>query len=221
MKLEDLNESEEKDESTESAEGEETDGLDPAFVSSEKKPASRSALVFLAILVAAGGGMYFMYTKNGPASASAAATPEAAAASATINEFLSGGAKMKLMKQTLQDTEKVVQEFRGYPAKTQVPLGDLKTNPFRLLPPASDTPVVADNDAAARRKREEERVEALQAVQTLQLQSVLSGSKRACMINNTLYTEGQEAEGFIVEQIAANTVVVRKGVYRFELRMTR
>jgi hypothetical protein len=41
------------------------------------------------------------------------------------------------------------------------------------------------------------------------------------MINNALYTEGQTVEGFLVEKIAPNTVIVRNGQYRFELRMQR
>ena len=35
------------------------------------------------------------------------------------------------MEQMLRNTEKVVQQFPTYPSVTQVPLDELKTNPFR------------------------------------------------------------------------------------------
>ena len=48
-----------------------------------------------------------------------------------------------------------------------------------------------------------------------------SGTRKSCMINNTLYTEGQEIDSFVVERINPGAVVVRNGVYRFELRMQK
>ena len=41
------------------------------------------------------------------------------------------------------------------------------------------------------------------------------------MINNALYTEGQQVEGFTIEQIGTKAVIVRSGVYRFELTMQK
>ena len=41
------------------------------------------------------------------------------------------------------------------------------------------------------------------------------------MINNAMYQEGQDVEGFTIEQIAPQAVVVRNGLYRFELRMQK
>ena len=56
-----------------------------------------------------------------------------------IKQFLDSG-NINLMKQTLKDTEKVVQQFRTYPAQTQVPLASLHSNPFRELPPRATRP---------------------------------------------------------------------------------
>ena len=41
------------------------------------------------------------------------------------------------------------------------------------------------------------------------------------MINNTMYTEGQQVDSFVVEKINPGTVVVKSSVYRFELRMQK
>ena len=64
--------------------------------------------------------------------------------------------------------------------------------------------------------------QALKAVQAMNLQSIIhSGSRKACMINNTLYMEGQQADQFIIEKITPSGVVVKVGVYRFELKMQK
>ena len=41
------------------------------------------------------------------------------------------------------------------------------------------------------------------------------------MINNTLYLEGQQVDQFIIERIEPGRVVVKTGVYRFELKMQK
>ena len=96
--------------------------------------------------------------------------------------------------------EKVVEQFLKYPSMTQVPLSSLKTNPFRFA--AAKAPGETESEAAGKRRREEERVAMLKAVQNLNLQSVMhGGTRKACMINNTLVQEGQTIEGFAVEKI--------------------
>jgi hypothetical protein len=62
----------------------------------------------------------------------------------------------------------------------------------------------------------------MKASTALQLQSIVhSGSRKACMINNTLYAEGQQVDQFTIEKIEASRVIVKSGAYRFELKMQR
>jgi len=192
---------------------------DSTFVVEEKKPMNRSTLVLFGLIVAGVGGTYLMMMRAGPASA-AASTTEAQAADKTITQFLSSGStSMKLMESMLRNTEKVVQQFLSYPSMTQIPLSDLHTNPFRhsVQKPSADK-----LSEAVTKKREEERLAALKAVQTLQLQSIMvSESRKAAMINNTLVQEGQQVDEFSVEKINPGAVVVRTGAYRFELKMQK
>ena len=124
-----------------------------------------------------------------------------------------------MMKQTLKETEKIVKQFRTYPGKTQVPLEQLHTNPFRELPPKTDdTGVVVNNRDAE--KAEELHKQAIAAVAEVKLQSIVRGSKvRACMVNNTLYKEGQQIGILKIEQVTTNSVIVSSGQYRFEIKM--
>jgi len=189
------------------------------IASEEAKPKiSPITLAMVGVIALGAAGVWFMYQKaGGPAAANAATAAETAQAKKTINSFLdNGGQNVKNMEQMLKDTEKYVQQFLN-PMVKQVPLAELHLNPFRTK--ASDG---KPDDAGNARKREEERLAMLKAVQALQLQSVMYGeTRKACMINNALYKEGQQVDSFTIEKITANTVIVKNGVYRFELKMQR
>jgi len=188
----------------------------------EKKPkVNQTTLVMFGVLALSAAGVWIMYQRVGPGKAVAAPPPESVQAKKTINSFLDGGGNnIKSMESMLRNTEKVVQQFLTYPSMTQVPLSDLRSNPFRLRPAKPEN--APTSDAAERRKREEERVAMLKAVQSLQLQSIMySDTRKACMINDTMYREGQTIDAFTIEKVNQSSVIVKSGVYRFELRMQR
>ncbi len=197
-----------------------------AFVAPSTSGRRSTALVLVGLLMLGAAAIYFMRMKAGPSAASAS-TPEASTAQNTINEFLSdGGKNLKLMRDLLRNTEKVVQQFLNYPSTTQISLDDLKTNPFRFAAEKKD-----DGEAERKKHEEEERLRLLRlqklkdevAAQAnrLKLQSIISGSKPTCMIGNQAYAEGQEVDGFTIEKIKPSSVVVKKSSYRFELRMQK
>ena len=195
-------------------------GGETEFVASdEKKPATTQLLYLILLLAVGGGGMYYMYKRQGPATASAS-TPEAAKAAETVNTFLSSGpSNIKAMQMMLKDTEKFVKQFLEYPSVKQTPLSALATNPFRFAPKAANADADAEN---AKKKKEDEKVAALKASEALMLQSIItSGSRKACMINNAMYTEGQQIDQFTVEKIEKHRVIVKTGAFRFELKMQK
>lgn len=193
-----------------------------AIVTEEPKSINRSTIVTFVVLVLGAGGVWFMYQRTGPKAATAAvSSKETVAAKQTINSFLNGGeASIKLMETMLRNTQKVVEQFLSYPSMTQVPLSELQTNPFRIrpvVPTASD-----DGSFNDKRRREEQRLAALKAVEGLQLQSIMySDARKGCMVNGGLYVEGQQVESFVVEKINPASVIVKSGPYRFELKMQR
>lgn len=189
-------------------------GTETGFVNDEaKKPPSMQFIILAGLVILAPVIIWIMYNRKGPASADAAIAKQPPAAAQTVRTFLnSGPSGIEVMRQMLKGTEKIVQECLNYASRTQVPLAELKTNPFR-----ASTASGPDTNAAARRKREA----AIRAVQNLRLESIMSGTHKACMINNTLYTEGQQVDQFTIEQISNGSVIVRTGPYRFELKMQR
>jgi hypothetical protein len=187
-------------------------------VTEEKKPVITQGMLYLLALIAVGGGgTWYMYKKQSPSAA--AASVETAQAQQTIDNFLSTGpAGIKQMQEMLHNTETIVQEFLDYPSVPQVPLSELQTNPFRF----SHVETTNVDEDLAKKKKEEERAAAMKASQALNLQSIMVNSGRgSCMINNKMYTEGQQLEQFIIEKITREGVIVKTGVYRFELRMQK
>jgi hypothetical protein len=60
----------------------------------------------------------------------------------------------------------------------------------------------------------------LHDLQKLQLQSIMtSGDHPQCMIDGSLYREGDKIDSFTIESIDGGTVVVRNAGYRFELKI--
>jgi hypothetical protein len=200
------------------------DGDENIIVAEPKQPMSRSTLVMFVILIVGAAGLYVMYRKAGPRSAGAATVADPIdPAKQTITTFLSGGdANVRNMEKLLHNTEKVVQQFVNYPKVTQIPLSDLRTNPFRQHAVVTKTDDRPTSEMMQKKQREEQRLANLKAVQMLQLQSIMfSETRKACMINNSLYREGQSVDNFSIEKISPSSVIVKNGLDRFELRMQR
>jgi len=179
------------------------------------KGKSKSMAILGGLVLVAAVVIWFIYFRNGPDSAQAGMAPSDGGSQ--IKEFLDSG-NINMMKQTLKETEKIVQQFRSSPGKTQIPLSSLRSNPFRELEPKGDNPV-ATTSKEVERDEETHRL-AVAAVADIKLQSIISGSKyRACMINNMMYREGQAIGVLTIEQISPGAVIMSSGKYRFEVKM--
>lgn len=182
-----------------------------------KKSGNNRIMMLVGVALIGAGVLLFTHLRRGPASAEAATTGKVQQTDQTISQFLTDGARnIAQMEKMLRNTERVVNQFRTYPSAAQLPLSELRTNPFRFHE-LRDAP---EDTGMAQRKREEERAEALKAVAELSLQSIMhSDTHKACMINNQLYKEGQQINAFTVDRIGPDSVIVRSGAYRFELKM--
>lgn len=185
----------------------------------ERKPINQTAMMLFAILAIGGAGLFMMYKRVAPQAAHAA-DPAALQAQTTITEFMQkGSANVSLLRKLLDGTAEIIEQFKK---KTviQVPLADLKSNPFRFAAPKAEQPV--DGSAADRKRKEQEKLAIQGAVRGLQLQSlIVRGNRKACMINNTMYKEGEVVDDFTVESITPEGVIVRKDAYRFRLQISQ
>jgi hypothetical protein len=200
---------------------ENVDGESEFVADESRKPLNRNALMLVVILAIGAGGTWFMYQRTaGPSAASAAtAEPSVAAAEAAVSDFMKGGHNnITLLRKLLDGTAKIIDQFRDYTNVMQIPLSDLKSNPFHFA--LAKAPAEQDPEELAKKKREEQRAAVLKAAQGLQLQSVvIRGNRKACMVSNSMYQEGEAVNGFLVEKISPNSVVVSRDGFRFELKM--
>lgn len=194
------------------------------YIESKKSKFSAGTLFLAALFVAGIGATYVMYLKAGP-KAALATTAESKAASATISQFLSEGKKdIANMQTMLADTEKVVQKFLQYPSHTQVPGSELQTNPFLFEKATPNEPNEERQDSAAAlmKKRDEARAAARTEASKLKLTSVLVGtSENIAFISGKQIRLGDDVEGFKVESIASDSVVIARDGFRFKLTMSR
>jgi hypothetical protein len=198
----------------------EQSGDESEFVATgERKPVNQTAMMLFAILAIGGAGLFMMYRKVGPQSARAA-DPAALKAQTTISQFMQkGSANVSLLSKLLGNTARIMDQIR-HNVVVQVPLSELHSNPFRFAAPKPEQPV--DGSAADRKRKEQEKLAIQTAVRALQLQSlIVRGNRKACMINNTMYQEGELVDEFTVESISPEGVVVRKDNYRFRLQISQ
>jgi hypothetical protein len=202
-----------------SDESENTDAqdADSSAAAGAYRSRGHTALVLFGIFILAGAGFYMMYLRSGPARAKGAVVGPTATETA-VRQFLSEGERNKrAMWDKLLSTQSLINRCLHFYAVLQVPLNELRANPFHFAQMAQTAPPTADD---SRIRRAQMRADALKTVQGLRLQSVvLNANRRACMIDNSLCTEGQQIKGCTIEKIAAGSVIVRCATFRFELRM--
>ena len=196
---------------------ENSDSEDGQIVTAEHKPVNRTAVTLFVIIAISALATYLMQLRTGPATAQAS-DPASINAEATINDFMRGGTtNITLFRKMLDGTSHLIDQLNIFGNVAQIPLSDLKVNPFQLH---QGTAVVDDTSLEARRQKDEHHAVILKEAQGLQLQSIFVGSnRRSCMINNKMCREGDKIGSFAVQKIASNYVWVRCESYQYELRM--
>lgn len=182
-----------------------------------RKKMNLGGLVLFGLLAAVGGATYLMCMRAG--APSPLFSPATASANSTINNFLSGGTQnVQQMMVALHNTDKVVKQFNNYTAARQVPLDNLKTNPFRATVAVAQ-PDEQLSDDAAKRFADDQRAAALSVAIGLHLESVVYGPHSICMINGRPYSAGEGTDSFTVEKILPDSVWVKIGAVRTQIKM--
>jgi hypothetical protein len=201
-------------------------GQDEEFVIADdekKSTASRTTIAFIGLAAVAAGGLWFMRQRTvGPAEA--AADPLVPTAQDSVRQFLDGGqAEIDEMEALVNDTAAIRDRFASLGLRLQVPLDQLKTNPFFV--PDEEPEVDEDNEEFERERLAQEsfraRQEREQAIRAaagrLRVETVFLGKRPTCIINGTICRVGTELEGFTVTAIADAGVTVTKDGLQFTL----
>lgn len=174
--------------------------------------------LLLAGLFAAGiGALYLLSLRGGPRQASA----HDVAVEQEVTEFIERASTPEGQEQASQ-TRRIVEEFYNYAARVQVPLRELRANPFAFRAPAApDGPERQTEDAAEAQRRQQ--VEAARReLATLRLQSILMGSGGGtAIVNNTFVRAGERIGSFTVTAVDARTVTLEAQGETFTLEMAQ
>lgn len=203
-----------------------------------KASLSKANLVLFGLFLAGVAVVAFMSLKKGPHAVNAADKQAEKKVDSAIDKFLTTHAKDKSSagrssekpsadspdaKRLISDTRRLVDLFLNFTSKKQVPLENLRVNPFKF-DAAAET---AQNTlkSAADKKAEEEarrkRIEQARAnVKKLQLQTVISGpAGRQAMINGAILKVNDRVDGFTVADIQDRSVTLTFEEMTFTLEM--
>lgn len=194
---------------------------------------SRSNLLLFGLFLVGVGIVAFMSMKKGPQEVSAADKQAEQSVDVAIDKFLARHGEPQAGPQAPQpdpadarklisDTRKIVDLFLSFASKNQVPLENLRTNPFRFgeaddsQQPAQDTAAIKAEEAARQKRIEQARAN----LRKLRLQTVISGpAGRQAMINSSIVKAGDSIDGFAVLEVQDRTVVLGCEGEKFTLDM--
>lgn len=192
----------------------------PGAASEKKRFPIGGNLLLIALFAAALGALYLLRLRATPAQASA----EQLRVQSEVDAALTNLSNVRLAAREPTDGAPDVADVFYFEAEhRQIPLSELRGNPFVFVAPSPKTyPLVPLKTGAQETNKEEAQQlsEALAAVKTLRLQSVLTGEHGAtAMISNNLLTEGQKIRGWTVESIRSRQVVLIWQGHTYVLRM--
>lgn len=195
------------------------------MVPAPRKSISKGTIVFVVVAALAGGSLWWMKQRTGGPAPAEAADPGVDAARASIQQFLAGGnGSVAEMKSLLADSEKITEKFASYSETSQVPLEDLKTNPFFDAASEDAAAAKAPRIDRNRQLQESQRLELerlTSAAGKFQVQTIFYGRNPTAMIDGTIVQVGQQIGEFTVKAITSESVQLAAKGHEFELRLKR
>ena len=177
-------------------------------ISLAKKLPINSGNILLAVLVVVGiGFLYLLRLRNTPQTASAQEQTIEAQVESVLVQL---DADRNLSSQT-DDADDVIDTFYYEARQRQIPLGQLRGNPFIYVSPdESNRGLLGDPMGLSRGTKESRRrLEALNAVKSLELQSILMSEKGStAVISNNIVRQGQRINGWTVKNIRPRAVLL-------------
>ncbi len=184
----------------------------------------RSNIFLVVLFVGAAAAVYGLSLRKGPTEASAEQKTIECRVDSAILRIANAAPTDVKTPSSGQVTGRILKTFYDQIAKRQIPLRDLKKNPFVLVRTKRKIISVVRKPSKAKvvKKSPQEisREEALAALKTLHLQSVMMGRNGGtALISNNLFTVGQTIEGFKIKSINSKLVVLVRDGIEFTLEM--
>ncbi|MDY7011428.1 MAG: hypothetical protein SVV80_11860 [Planctomycetota bacterium] len=205
------------------------EGSDGANRQQKRKSAYRAQMIrsniFLIVLFVGGAAaIYGLSLRKGPDEASAEQQMAETQVDSAILRIANEDPIKAKTPSSGQITSRVLKNFYDRIAERQIPLSELKKNPFVFVPAAPVTPFVVKSSSQSgtteKSPEEKRREETTAILKTLHLQSVMMGRDGGtALISNNLLTVGQTIEGFKIKSISPRLVVLVRDGEEFVLEM--
>jgi len=198
--------------------GEENNEADMIFAPEASKPGRNAGMLMIAFVMIGVGVIYFMRARAGGPTAVRA---EVTKAETLIKGF--DGTQVKIMQDLLKNTQKVVEQFNDEGKKNRED-PKLALDPFTYHSPNEKAGETEDEKAIRLRNKniEARRAAFKEDIKLLRVQSVIINNfAKTAMINNKLVQEGQEIEGFTIEKLAPNSVIVQRDGIRAQIDLNK
>ncbi len=206
-------------------------GEDFSWVDAQPKKRSsankRGLMLLLAVAVIGGGVLYGMRLVGGSETRDPAADEAAKKIESVLAELAnksSAGASNTNVNAMLQDSDKIISLFAADPTKKQIEVDQLQKNPFEIFVPRAETvpgaPAPAIVDAVDRVKEEKIRKIKLE-LETLKLQSLMSGNPPLAVVSGKILREGDPIGPFVIAAIKPTGVTLTAEGNTYTLAMTK
>ena len=198
-----------------------------------KKTLSTGMILFIGVAAVAAGGLWWMNQRTGGPTPAEASDPSVTAARESIQQFLAGGSgSVAEMKSLLADSQQITDKFETYSENRQVPLHELKTNPFYAEVEEEEIAEVAPRvdlsrqqlEERARRDAERQRLETERltlAASKLEVQTIFFGKTPTALVDGKICQVGQQLGEFTVSAIRPDAIEVKNGEHTFEVKLKK
>lgn len=179
---------------------------------------SQNLLLIVLFLLALAGLYLLSRWRGGPEKASAEVRNAELQVDNALARLSIDGKKSKSVS-----VKSIVDAFYCQAHKRQIPLEEMKGNPFTFVPVRAKVkvaPKTAAPQAHQQVRAERELAEAMEAVKSLKLSTVMiSPTQKVAIISNNLLSVGQKISGWTVAGIEPGRVVMRFRKHEYELKM--
>ncbi len=184
----------------------------------------RSNIFMVVLFVGAAATVYGLSLRKGPDEASAEQKTMEYQVDSAILRIANASTTNVKMPSSGQVTSRILKTFYEQITKRQIPLRDLKKNPFvNVCAKPAIGPIVKMSSKAKTPEKSPEEISkeaTMAAFKTLHLQLVMMGSDGGtAIISNNLLAVGQTIEGFKIKSISPKLVVLVRDGIEFPLEM--
>jgi len=189
-----------------------------------KSQMNRANIIMAALFIGAGGLVYVLTLRKGPAQASADVRNIRTEVNSALQQFKDSGRFSVDAQGARIDTKKLLEKFKDQVSRRQIPMSALRKDPFVFVPPPRAAVRAGGPAEVVQAPPPDPKAQSRREVQgrfdSLRLQGIQRGrGGMVAIISNNLVTIGQRIDCFTVRKIEEESVTLAWEDEEFVLKM--